>query len=140
MLTLKGIAKSNQIELSYAPKQSRFTSDFYKGLLIAVAFHVILLVVFKVKMTLDPKQKPFLPFTQVMAEVGKGVTASILSQQSSLSPWDNEQMPQMPTFTSNYEIQTAPIATIQLFETLTIDFSSLEKFSYRELLQEGIDD
>lgn len=131
MFTIGRKKNKQELYLTYRLRESRFSKDFYKALFIALSFHFLLIFLFHVKEPTAPNTGVFLPFTQAIAEVERGVAVSLLSKQKSLSPWNEKSTPQMPQMTASKLI----LDFSHFSKNLDIDFSSEDRLSLKELLE-----
>lgn len=119
----------NKIEITTSKKAKRFTPDFWKGLLIALACHLVFLALFQV-VSLPSENKPFLPFTKVIADPTFTQSAH------------NQEHRTFPTWETDLELPPLATPTLcfprPLFSFPEPDFSQLEKIEYQ--LAEGDDD
>lgn len=120
MLKIK--RNKSKIEIARRKNGKRFTSDFWKGLLIATAFHLLFVVLFQV--VARPKEEfNYLPFTKVVAEPINLAQNTNIKQHALLpSPEPNTE----PSILAKPEV-SFPSHHIAFPEP---DFSDVEKIEY----------
>lgn len=122
--------KGQKTEVVFYRRTSRFSPDFLKGLVWAVAFHLFLLLCLRISCPKPPDESHLLPFSEVEAEYGaKAWVAQVMAFDPYVATL--ELSPQMmPDLLPS---MAPPLIQHELLP----DFSSLEKIPFHPLHDEG---
>lgn len=126
---------SRSLELVLRQKETRFSKEFWKGLGVAVGFHVTLFALFRIATTpnLDAV-RPLLP-VHVEIDLGQRETVAILAPAQIMhSPIETLDPPSLDKFMALSFIEThTPSYYTKKRTRSSPDFSELERIEYLPL-------
>ena len=125
---------THSLELALRHKESRFSSDLWKGLGCAATFHILLFVIFRIATI--PNADTTLPLKPVHVEIDLGqrdTSVTISTIPSIPLSWDTLGPPSLDALISRSFKETKAASYLHKIERSRPDFSELERIEYTPL-------